>query len=175
VTTDRYPHFVVHRACWEIYAADLDRGPYAITSGGVYLVREYRSPKGGPWTTIYETARTALDVLDAIGPTAPSRAVILHTERVCRQQRGASRDAIVAQVLLDLYHPRRGHRALSEAQYAHATGRTVVEVRTELERLDAQARADREDAWERVKEHVTHCRDPWCKCNARAIFGRGRS
>lgn len=174
MTTDRYPHFVVQRACWEIYAADLDRGPYAITSGGVYLVREYRSPKGGPWTDVYETARTALDVLDAIGPTAPSRAVIAHTEALCRQMRGRgrSRDAIVAQALRDLYNPRGKLRAITAAQYAFATGRTVDEVHAEDARLEAAARADRDAAWERVKEHVHHCRNPRCKCDARAIFGR---
>lgn len=176
MTPDRYPHFVVHRACWEIFAADLDRGPYALTTGmGLYLVREYRSAKGRPWTEVYETARAALEALDAIGPTAPSRAVILHTERVCRQQRGVSRDRIVAEVLLDLYHPGRGHRALTESQYAHATGRTVAEVRAELERLDAQARADREARSEDVRTHITHCRNPWCRCDARAISGRGRA
>jgi hypothetical protein len=162
-TQPAFDHIAVALRFWSIYAAEADRGPYAITDrAGVYVHRRWLAPRGS-WVATYEIARTALDALDAIGADAPSLDVIPHVERLCRKMRGASRGAIVDAALLDFYHPGRGLRAITEEQYARATGRTVDEVRAYMERLrdlsavDAMARA-RADAEHRVACRSLHCR-----------------
>jgi hypothetical protein len=166
-----FAHLAATAGFWSIYAEHPDRGPYAITDrAGVYVHRRWLTPRGS-WVDTYEIARTALDTLAAIGADAPSLDVIPHVERLCRKMRGASRGAIVDAALLDLYHPHRGLRAITEEQYARATGRTVVEVRAYMERLrdlsavDAMVR-ERADMEHRVACRSLHCR----KCMSGTSF-----
>lgn len=171
---DAYPHLAVRLSLRAIFAADIDRGPYALTdAAGAYTCREYRAPiRGGTWADTYEVARTVAEVLEAIGGEAPHVA-IAHTEKVCRQMRGARREAIVERALLDLFHPGRGLRAITEEQYAYATGRTVAEVRAYLDRLHGDALADAAFRAAQDAAHRMVCRSLSCrKCNGGLAFAR---